>query len=126
MTEPDAYRVPSDDELLTIYAKGTGSDNTFGSSYDGWTALWMAGYRDGASVRPNVESDASTVGEAWTEYYRPGMSSEEAQAFKAGHAYGKRADVRIRPEWWVWPTVVSTGLLCGLISSMVTSWFVGA
>lgn len=102
MTEPDTYRVPSDEELLAIYGKGTGALGD-GSSYDGWLALWMAGYRDGALVRPNVESKASTVGEAWTEYYRPGMSSEEAQAFKAGFAYGKRAGTSpgVRhPRWF--------------------------
>jgi hypothetical protein len=100
---PSEYKVPSDEHLLKVYAQGTDGAGD-GSSYDGWAALWMDGYRDGALVRPNVESNASNVGQAWGEYYRPGMSSEEAQAFKAGYAYGKRADGRVGTRSpWFWP-----------------------
>ncbi len=36
---------------------------------------------------------ARAVGEAWSDYYRPGMSSDEAQAFKAGFAAAEREPV---------------------------------
>lgn len=114
--------VPDDETLLSIYAKGTGPLD--GSSYDGWAALYLAGYRDGALVRPNVESDASNVGQAWTEYYRPGMSSEETQAFQAGYAYGKRA-VELRVPGWVWPVAVGMSVMVGFGAALVVSWFAG-
>lgn len=117
--------IPSDDELLSIYAKGTGSEGGFVSAYDGWAALYLAGYRSGALVRPNVESDASNVGQAWTEYYHPGMSSEEAQAFQAGYAYGKRAVPASPLPVWVWPTAIATSIALGFVSALVVSWFAG-
>lgn len=84
-------QVPDDQTLLSVYMKGASTDAGFGSAYDGWAALWLDGYRDGALVRPNVESDASNVGQAWAEYVRHGMGTMENLAFHAGYAYGKRA-----------------------------------
>lgn len=112
--------VPSDEELFSIYANGT-SEEGIGSSYDGWAALYLAGYRSGALVRPNVESDASNVAQAWGEYHSYGSTQEEFQAFEAGYAYGKRADIRVRPAWWVWPFATCLGVVTGLLAGLLTS-----
>jgi hypothetical protein len=120
VTEPDTYRIPSDEELLRVYGQGTGSGD--GSSYDGWLALYMFGFRDGALVRPNVESNATNFDEAWAEYAVGGQTTRaDALAFQAGFAYGKRADVRIRPAWWVWPLSGALAVLAGTLGAAVVA-----
>lgn len=71
----------------------------------------------------------TSVSQAWEAYYRPGMSSEEAQAFKAGFTAGYHANAtnkahRRQRSPWTWPLVALVTLLVVVMGGTVLAiWF---
>ena len=100
-----SLQVPDDARLLHIYANPQEDD---GSSYAGWAALWLDGYRAGCLVRPNVETPRELdVAEAWRDMGIVNQTREEYAAFVAGYGYGKRAVTTSAWKPWYTPVMIA-------------------
>jgi len=113
-----SLELPSDEELLHIYGAG---QSGLGSSYEGWAALWLDGYRAGALVRPNVETEKGLdIQQAWHDYGMDDPTPREFNAFTGGFIYGKRA-VTPRSPGWLAPIIAIVACASAVAGGIVSA-----